>query len=53
MYLHRKIIPVETIPGMGRGKIKENGGRDEFNIIYLLYCNNFYKCHIVSQPAQQ
>jgi hypothetical protein len=24
------MIPVETIPGMGRGRMKENSGGDEF-----------------------
>jgi hypothetical protein len=43
MYINSKMVSVETIPGMeGRGKIKENGGGDEFkydifvNMIYLL-----------------
>jgi hypothetical protein len=30
MYVNGKMIPIETIPGMGQG-IKENGGRGEFN----------------------
>jgi hypothetical protein len=30
MYVNRKMRPVETIPGMGRGGIKENGGGGEF-----------------------
>jgi hypothetical protein len=25
-----EMIPVETIPGIGRGEIKENGGGSEF-----------------------
>jgi hypothetical protein len=31
MYENGKIRCVETIPGMGEGKIKENDGRGEFN----------------------
>jgi hypothetical protein len=31
MYVNGKMRPVETIPGMGRGKIKDNDGRREFN----------------------
>jgi hypothetical protein len=31
MHENGKRRPVETIPGMGGGKIKENYGRDEFN----------------------
>jgi hypothetical protein len=31
MYENGKMRPVETIPGMGGGKIKENDGGGEFN----------------------
>jgi hypothetical protein len=31
MYVNAKMRPVETIPGMGGGEIKENDGGDEFN----------------------
>jgi hypothetical protein len=37
------MIPVETIPGVGRGKIKEN---DEWGDS-MIYCKNFCKCHNV------
>jgi hypothetical protein len=30
MYANVKMIPVETILGMGAGRIKENGGGGEF-----------------------
>jgi hypothetical protein len=30
MYVNGKMIPVETIPGIGEGRMKENGGGDEF-----------------------
>jgi hypothetical protein len=30
MYVNGKMGPVETIAGMGRGRIKENAGRDGF-----------------------
>jgi hypothetical protein len=30
MYVNKKTIPVETIPGMGEGSIKENDGGVEF-----------------------
>jgi hypothetical protein len=33
----KKMIPVETIPGMGEREIKENGGGGE-----LKYCSFFY-----------
>jgi hypothetical protein len=31
MYVNGKMIPVETIPGMGGQVIKENDGGGEFN----------------------
>jgi hypothetical protein len=31
MYVNGKMRPVETIPGMGGGEIKENDGGGEFN----------------------
>jgi hypothetical protein len=31
MYINGKMIPIETIPGMGEEGIKENGRRSEFN----------------------
>jgi hypothetical protein len=31
MYVNGKMRPVETIPGMGEGKIKENDGGGEFS----------------------
>jgi hypothetical protein len=31
IYVNGKMIPVETIPGMERGVIKENDGVGEFN----------------------
>jgi hypothetical protein len=31
MHVSEKVSPVETIPGIGRGEIKENGGGGEFN----------------------
>jgi hypothetical protein len=38
---------VETVPGMGGGKIKENGGGVNSTMIFLIYCKNFCKCHNV------
>jgi hypothetical protein len=26
LYINAKIIPVKTVPGIGRGRINENGG---------------------------
>jgi hypothetical protein len=44
MYENGKIRPVETIPGMEGGGIKENDGGVNPTMIY---CKNFSKCHNV------
>jgi hypothetical protein len=31
MYENGKMRPVQTVPGMGGGRMKENGGGGEFN----------------------
>jgi hypothetical protein len=49
MYEIRKMRPVETIPGMGRERIKEN---DERVNSTMIYCKNFCKCHN-APPVQQ
>jgi hypothetical protein len=49
VYINGKVRPVETIPGMEVGGIKENDGEVNSSIIY---CKNFCKCHNVS-PVQQ
>jgi hypothetical protein len=33
MYVNAKMTPGETIPGMGGGRIKENGGGREFKYV--------------------
>jgi hypothetical protein len=35
--LDGKMSPVETIPGMGGGRIKENDGGVNSTMIYLIY----------------
>jgi hypothetical protein len=42
LYENGKMTPVETIPGMGGGKIKEEVNS---SMMYLIYCMNFCKCH--------
>jgi hypothetical protein len=39
------MIPIETIPGMGEGGIKETSGRVNSSMIHLRHCKNFCKCH--------
>jgi hypothetical protein len=48
MYENRKARPVETVPRIGEGRIKENGGRGEFKT----HGKHFCKCHSVP-PVQQ
>jgi hypothetical protein len=49
MYENGKMRPVETIPGVGGGRIKENGGGVNST---MMCCEHFCKCHSAS-PAQQ
>jgi hypothetical protein len=42
LYVNGKMRPVETIPGMRGGRIKENDGGLNSTMIY---CKNFCKCH--------
>jgi hypothetical protein len=49
MYENGEMRPAETVPGMGRRGIKENGGGVNSTMIY---CKNFCKCHN-APPAQQ
>jgi hypothetical protein len=39
MYVNTKLIPVETVPGIGGGRMKERSG-------YLIHC----KCYNVPPP---
>jgi hypothetical protein len=45
MYKNGKMRPVETIPRMVGGGIKENGGGSQ-------YCKHFCKCHNVPSVQQ-
>jgi hypothetical protein len=45
MYENGKMRPVETIPGMEEGWIKEDDGGGEFNMIYY---KNFGKYHNIT-----
>jgi hypothetical protein len=42
MYINGKNVPVETIPGLGGGGIKEEGVNSS-----VIYCENFCKCYDV------
>jgi hypothetical protein len=49
MYVTGKMIPVETITGMGW--VKENDGGVNSSMIYLIYHKNICTCHNVP-PTQ-
>jgi hypothetical protein len=49
-YVNGKMRPVETI-GMGGKEIKQNDGRGNSRMIYLMYFKNFCKCHNVPPPS--
>jgi hypothetical protein len=51
MYVNGKIIPVETIPGMGKKGIMRMVERMNSSMTYLIHCKNFCKCHNVP-PTQ-
>jgi hypothetical protein len=50
MYKQEKMVSVETILGMGEGRNKEEWWRAHSTVTYLIYCENFCKCHNVSPP---
>jgi hypothetical protein len=49
MCVNGKMRPVETIPGMGEGEIKENDGGCEFNYDIVDILKNFCKYQNVPQ----
>jgi hypothetical protein len=48
MYGHAKMRPVETVPGMGGGGIKENDGGVNSA---MTDCKHFCKCHNAPPPS--
>jgi hypothetical protein len=52
MYVNGKMIPVETIPGMGQRGRKRECWKGWIQVwLYLIYYNNFCKCHNVPPPS--
>jgi hypothetical protein len=51
MFVNVKMIPVETVPGMGGGEIKENCRRVNSSMIYLMYYKNFCKSYNVPHSS--
>jgi hypothetical protein len=48
MYVKGKMRPVETIPGMGGGRIKENDGGGEFKRIFRYIITTFVNATMCS-----
>jgi hypothetical protein len=53
MYISQKITPVETVPGMGRRRIRRMIERVNSSVIYLLYIRAFVNTTMYPCPAQQ
>jgi hypothetical protein len=51
MYVSAKMIPVETVPGVRRGGMKERSGRVNSSMMYLIHCKNLCKCYNVPPPT--
>jgi hypothetical protein len=51
VYVNTKMIPVETIPGIGRREIKQNcgGGEFKYGILDMLY--ELSTCYNVPPPS--
>jgi hypothetical protein len=43
MYANAKMRPDETVPGMGRGKIKDVVEGMNPSMIFLINCKNFFQ----------
>jgi hypothetical protein len=50
MCVNAKMIPVETVPRIRKGKMGERSGWRNSNMIYLILCENL--CTIYAHPAQ-
>jgi hypothetical protein len=48
MYINAKMIPVETIPGMRARRVVEGVNS---NMLYLIHCKKFCKCHNLLPPS--
>jgi hypothetical protein len=52
MYANAKIIPVETVPGIGGQGMKDSNGGMNSSMMYLIHCKNLCKYSNVPHPAQ-
>jgi hypothetical protein len=54
MYVNAKMICVETVPGIGSGRIKQNCGGGEFKCdIFDTVVRNFVNATVYPHAAQQ
>jgi hypothetical protein len=51
MYVNGKMIPVETVPGIRGGRMKESSGEGEFKYDIFDTCKNLCKCYSVPPPS--
>jgi hypothetical protein len=52
MYVNVRIIPVETVPGIGVGGKRRRAAEGvNSSMIYLLHCKNLCKCYNVPPPS--
>jgi hypothetical protein len=51
MHGNGKMIPFETIPGMGEGEQRRMMEGVNSNMTYFIYHKNFCKCHNVPPPS--
>jgi hypothetical protein len=50
--VNAKVIPVETVPEIRGGGMKESSGEGlNSSMIYLMHCKNLCKCHNVHLPS--
>jgi hypothetical protein len=51
MYVNAKIILVEIVSGIRRGRMNERSGGGNSSMVYLIHCKNLCKCYSVPQPS--
>jgi hypothetical protein len=51
LYVNAKMIPVETVPGIGGKGMKENSGEGEFKYDMLIHCKILCKCYNIPTPS--
>jgi hypothetical protein len=51
MYINAKMIPVETVPGIREGRMKERVKGVNSNMRYLIHCKKPCTCHNVSPSS--